>query len=54
LVAADDKTVIGMQLSPGNLHDAKQGCELVEKIGIKYAGLPILMDKAYEGAKHAF
>jgi transposase len=40
-----------MQLSPGNLHDAEQGCELVGKIGIEYAELPILMDKAYEGNK---
>jgi transposase len=51
LVAADDKTVIGMHLSPGNFSDAAQGRELVGNIGIKYAELPVLMDKAYEDDK---
>jgi hypothetical protein len=36
-------------LSPGNAHDAPEGRSLLEQHGPMPDGLPILMDKAYEG-----
>lgn len=40
-----------MHLSGGNCNDAPQGRISIEKIGTKYKGIPILMDRAYEGDK---
>lgn len=37
--------------SGGNCHDAPQGRISIEHIGERYPGVPILMDKAYEGDK---
>ena len=40
-----------MHLSGGNCHDAPQGRISIEHIGNSYSGVPILMDRAYEGDK---
>ena len=49
MVAADDRTAITFSLSAGNDHDAPQGRLLLEDLGTMPQGLPLLMDKAYEG-----
>src|SRR3984957_9697270 len=49
LVAADARTVITFALSPGHAHDAPEGRALLETLGPMPEGLPLLMDRAYEG-----
>jgi transposase len=49
MVAADARTAITFSLSPGNDHDAPQGRLLLEELGPMPEGLPLLMDRAYEG-----
>jgi hypothetical protein len=49
LVAADARTAIAFSLSPGNDHDAPAGRALLEELGAMPKGLPMLMDRAYEG-----
>ena len=49
MVAADARTAIAFSLSPGNDHDAPHGRALLEKLGCMPEGLPLLMDRAYEG-----
>ena len=49
MVAADARTAITFSLSPGNDHDAPQGRALLEELGPNWDGLPLLMDRAYEG-----
>ena len=49
LVAANARTAITFALSPGNAHDAPEGRELLRDLGPMPAGLPLLMDRAYEG-----
>jgi len=49
MVAADARTAITFCLSAGNDHDAPQGRLLLEDLGPMPEGLPLLMDKAYEG-----
>ena len=49
MVAADARTAIAFSLSPGNDHDAPQGRLLLEQLGPMPEGLPMLMDRAYEG-----
>jgi transposase len=49
MVAADDRTAIAFALSPGNDHDAPHGRALLEELGPMPEGLPMLMDRAYEG-----
>jgi transposase len=49
MVAADDRTAITFALSPGNEHDAPHGRTLLEELGPMPEGLPMLMDRAYEG-----
>jgi transposase len=49
MVAADARTVITFALSPGNAHDAGEGQALLEALGPMPEGLPLLMDRAYEG-----
>ncbi len=49
LVAADARTPITFSLSPGNAHDAPEGRELLRELGPMPEGLPMLMDRAYEG-----
>jgi transposase len=38
-------------LSPGNAHDAPEGRALLADLGAMPEGLPLLMDRAYEGAE---
>ena len=49
MVAADDRTAITFALSPGNDHDAPHGRALLQELGPMPEGLPLLMDRAYEG-----
>ena len=49
MVAADARTAIAFALSPGNAHDAPEGRELLWELPRMPEGLPMLMDKAYEG-----
>lgn len=49
MVAADARTAINFSLSAGNDHDAPQGRLLLEDLGPMPEGLPLLMDRAYEG-----
>ena len=49
MVAADDRTAITFALSPGNDHDAPHGRDLLQELGPMPEGLPLLMDRAYEG-----
>ncbi len=49
MVAADARTAIVFALSPGNDHDAPHGRALLEEPGPVPEGLPMLMDRAYEG-----
>ena len=49
MVAADARTAITFALSPGHDHDAPRGRALLEELGPLPQGLPLLMDRAYEG-----
>ncbi|HEV2322603.1 MAG TPA: IS5 family transposase [Terracidiphilus sp.] len=49
LVAANARTAITLALSPGNAHDAPCGRQLLLDLGPMPEGLPMIMDKAYEG-----
>ena len=49
MVAADDRTAITFSLSPGNDHDAPHARALLNELGPMPEGLPMLMDRAYEG-----
>ena len=49
LVAANARTAIAFALSPGNAHDAPEGRALLTELGPMPEGLPMLMDRAYEG-----
>jgi transposase len=49
MVAANARTAIIFALSPGNAHDAPCGRQLLLDLGAMPEGLPLLMDKAYEG-----
>jgi transposase len=49
LVAANARTAIIFALSPGNAHDAPEGRALLAELGPMPEGLPMLMDRAYEG-----
>ena len=51
VVSADDKVIVEMHLSGGNCHDAPQGRISIAAIGEAFAGVPLLMDRAYEGDK---
>src|SRR3984885_7850033 len=49
LVAANARTAITFPLSPGHAHDAPEGRALLAELGPMPEGLPLLMDRAYEG-----
>ena len=49
MVSADDKVVIEVHLSGGECHDAPEGRVSINAIGTDFPGVPLLMDKAYEG-----
>ena len=48
MVAANARTAITFALSPGNAHDAPEGRELLRDLG-SFPGMPVIMDRAYEG-----
>ena len=48
-VAADARTAITFALSPGHAHDAPEGRELLRDLPPMPPGMPLLMDRAYEG-----
>ena len=48
LVAANARTAITFALSPGQVHDAPQGRDLLSGLGPLPEPLPLLMDSAYE------
>ena len=48
LVAANARTAITFALSPGQVHDAPQGRDLLAGLGPLPEPLPLLMDSAYE------
>src|SRR5579862_8209000 len=48
MVAANARTAITFALSPGNAHDAPEGRELLRDLG-SFPGLPVIMERAYEG-----
>jgi transposase len=49
MVAANARTAVVFALSPGQDHDAPQGRALLEQLGPMPEGIPLLMDRAYEG-----
>ena len=49
MVAADARTALSFSLSPGQAHDAPEGRALLRDLGPMPKGLPLLMDRAYEG-----
>ena len=49
LVAANDRCVLSLSISPGNAGDAPQGRELLRNGGPVPQGCPLIMDRAYEG-----
>jgi transposase len=48
LEQANARTAITFALSPGNAHDAPEGRELLRDPG-SFPGMPVIMDRAYEG-----
>lgn len=49
MVAADARTVIAFSLSPGQHHDAPAGRQLLRSLDPVEPGVPVIMDRAYEG-----
>src|SRR5262245_19486760 len=49
MVAADARSAEVFPLSPGYDHDAPHGRTLLEILGPMPEGLPLLIDRAYEG-----
>lgn len=49
MVAANERTALTFSLSGGQAHDAPEGRALLEAWDKPLTGLPLLMDRAYEG-----
>lgn len=49
MVAANERTALTFSLSGGQTHDAPEGRALLEAWDKPLTGLPLLMDRAYEG-----
>jgi len=49
VVSANDQVVVELHLSGGESHDAPEGRKSIEAVGRNYEGVPLPMDKAYEG-----
>jgi len=49
VVSANDKVIVEMHLSGGECHDGPEGRLSIEKVGTAFKGIPMLMDRAYEG-----
>ena len=52
MVAAGPRTVIAFTLSPGQDHDAPAGRELLRRVEPPEPGMPLVMDRAYEGREN--
>jgi len=51
VVSADDKIIVEMHLSGGECHDGPEGRISITSIGRDDKGIPLLMDRAYEGGE---
>ena len=52
MVAADDRTAMTFSLSPGQAHDGPEGRKLLQDWkGRPIRSIPVIMDRAYEGAE---
>ena len=51
MVSADDKVVLALGLSAGNKNDPPEGRKLFIQKGLNENKIPLVMDKAYEGAE---
>jgi transposase len=49
MVAANDRTGLTFNLSPGQASDGVEGRKLLQNWSTELTGLPLLMDRAYEG-----
>jgi transposase len=49
VVSANDKVIVEMHLSGGECHDDPEGRVSIAAVGKDFKGIPILMDRAYEG-----
>ena len=49
MVSADDQVVVEMHLSGGDHHDGPEGRISLATVGKNHSGVPVLMDRAYEG-----
>ena len=49
MAATGLKGVLGFLLTPGQVHDAPSGRELLQELGIDNLQVPLIMDRAYEG-----
>jgi transposase len=49
LVAANERIALTFALSPGQAHDAPEGRKLLTRWQRRRDGVPIVMDRAYEG-----
>mgnify|MGYP003623498594 FL=1 len=49
MVSADDQIVVEMHLSGGDHHDGPEGRISLATVGKSHSGVPVLMDRAYEG-----
>ena len=49
MVAANDRIALTFALSPGQAHDAPEGRKLLTDWRRRPEGVPIVMDRAYEG-----
>jgi transposase len=47
MITSSTRTAVAFSLSPGNAHDAPEGQKLLATLNGK--GVPLLMDRAYEG-----
>ena len=51
MVSANDKVIVEMHLSGGQRNDGPEGRVSLETLGKRFEGVPVLMDRAYEGNK---
>ena len=49
LVAADARTALTFELSPGQAHDSPEGRKLLASMGPQDANVALVMDRAYQG-----
>ena len=49
MVTSSDRSAVTFLLTPGNVHDAPPGRQLIEAVGGKGDGCFLIMDRAYEG-----